>query len=71
VVQNDNRTFQLLQDKKLDIRPKKKVTVAEWLDGSIHLLHQLKEVSYDEIDPQVLRKVRMGRRLAEHISMNT
>jgi hypothetical protein len=71
VVQYDNRYFQLLQDKKLDIRPKTKVTIAEWLDGSIHILHQRKEVPYEEINPQVLQKVRMGRRIAEYISMNT
>ncbi|MHA1938020.1 MAG: ISNCY family transposase [Candidatus Thorarchaeota archaeon] len=71
VVQYDNRYFQLLQDKKLDIRPKTKVTIAEWLDGFIHILHQRKEVPYEEINPQVLQKVRMGRRIAEYISMNT
>jgi transposase len=71
VVQYDNRFFQLVQDKKLDIRPKTKVTVAKWLDGSIHILYQKKEVPYEEINPQILQKVRMGRRLAEYISMNT
>jgi transposase len=71
VVQYETRYFQLLQDKKLDIRPKTKVTVAQWLDGSIHILHQKKEVPYDELNPQVLQKVRLGRRLAEYISMNT
>jgi len=70
VVQNDNRYFQLLKDKKLDIRPKTKVTVAEWLDGSIHIVHQNREVPYEEIDPQVLQKIRTGRRIAEYISMN-
>ena len=71
VVRYDNRTFQLLQDKKVDIRPKTKAVIAEWLDGSIHILHQGKEVSYEEIDSHVLQKVRMGRRIAEYISMNT
>jgi transposase len=71
VVQYANRYFQLLHDKKVAIRPKTKVTVAEWLDGSIHILHQRKEVPYEEINPQVLQKVRMGRQLAEFISMNT
>jgi transposase len=71
VVRNDNRFFQLLQEKKSDIRPKTKVTVAEWLDGSIHILHRGKEVPYEEINPQVLQKIRMGRQLAEYISMNT
>lgn len=77
VVQYDNRYFQLLQNKKVAIRPKTKVTVAEWLDGSIHILHELPntrrkiEVSYEELNPQILQKVRMGRRLAEYISMKT
>jgi transposase len=71
VVQHDNRFFQLLQDKKHDIRPKTEVTVARWLDGSIHILYQRKEVLYEEIDPRILQKVRMGRRIAEYISMNT
>ena len=71
VVQYENRYFQLSQDKKLAIRPKTKVTVARWLDGSIHILHQKKEVPYEEINLHVLQKVRMGRRLAEYISMNT
>ena len=77
VVQYDNRYFQLLEDKKLDIRPKTEVTVAEWLDGSIHILHELpkvhrkQEVPYEELNPQILQKVRMGRRLAEYISTNT
>jgi len=70
VVQYDNRYFQLLQDKKIDLRPKAKVIVTEWLDGTIHILYQRKEVPYEEIDPQVLKKVRMGKRLAEYISMN-
>ena len=43
VVRYDNRYFQL-QDEKIDIRPKTKVTVAQWLDGSIHILLQGKEV---------------------------
>lgn len=55
VVQYDNRYFQLLQDKKVDIRPKAKVIVAEWLDGSIHILYQKKEVAYEEISHQVLQ----------------
>jgi hypothetical protein len=57
-----------LQNKKVAIRPKTKVTVAEWLDGSIHILF---EIPYGELNPQILQKVRMGRRLAEYVSMNT
>ena len=70
VVRYDNRYFQLLEDRRKDIRPKTKVTVSQWLDGSVHILHQKKEVPYEEINPQELHKIRMGRQLAEYISMN-
>jgi hypothetical protein len=71
VVQYANRTFQLLKDQKVDVRPKTKVTVAEWLDGSIHILYQKRELDYEEISPQVLRQERTERRIAEAISMIT
>ena len=68
VVQYENRYFQLFQNEKIAISPKTKVTVAHWLDGSIHILHQGKEVPYEEIDSEVLKKVRMGRRIADYIA---
>jgi len=71
VVQYANRTFQLLKDQKVDIRPKAKVTVAEWLDGSIHILHLKSELKYEELSPHVLRQERTERRIAEAISMIT
>ena len=71
VVQYSNRYFQLLREKRVDLRPKMKVTVAEWLDRSIHILYQKKEVPYEEITHQVLHQARTERRLAEAISMNT
>jgi hypothetical protein len=40
-----------------------KVTVAEWLDGSIHILYEKKEIAYEEITQQVLQRVRKGERL--------
>ena len=40
-------------------------------EGSIHILHQKKEVPYEEISPHILQKIRMGRQMAEYISMNT
>lgn len=61
----------MLQNKKVTIRPKSSMEVAEWLDGSIHILFQGKEVPYEEVNFQILQKVRMGRRIAEYISMNT
>jgi hypothetical protein len=69
LVKNDAN--HLLQDKKIDICPETKVLVAEWLDGSIHILHQRKEVPYEEISHQVLQKIRIRRQSAEYISMNT
>ena len=58
VVQYSNRFFQLLRVKRVDIRPKMKVTVAEWLDGSIHILCGKKEIPYEEITQQVLQRAR-------------
>lgn len=56
MVQYANRHLQLTRDKKFDIRPKSKVTFAQLLDGSIHILHKNKDVPYEEIDHQVLQK---------------
>jgi transposase-like protein len=53
---------------KEDIYPKTKVRVAEWLDGSIHILLKNRELNYEEINPQVLRQERTERRIAEAIS---
>ena len=69
VVQYENRYFQLLQRKGGDIRPSMKLTVAQWLDGSIHILHNNKEVPYEEISPQFLRQMRSDRRMAEVIEI--
>ncbi len=65
VVQYSNRLFQLLRDKSMDIRPKTKVIVAEWLDGSIHIIHKKKDVPYEEISHQVLQQTRSERRIAK------
>ena len=51
VVQSDCRRFQILRDAKPLPRPGSKVTVARWLDGSIHLLVKGKEIRYQEIEP--------------------
>jgi transposase len=68
VVQYSNRYFQLLQEKRVEIRPKMKVIVAEWLDGSIHILYKKKELLYEEINYQVLKNARSERRMTEVIS---
>ena len=50
VVRNDCRRFQIPRDAKPLPRPGSKVTVARWLDGSIHLLVKGKEIRYQKIE---------------------
>jgi transposase len=49
VVQNDCRRFQISREAKPRPRPGSKVTVAQWLDGSIHLLFKGKEIPFEEL----------------------
>lgn len=58
VVQYHNRYFQLIRAKRVDIRPKMKVTVAQWLDGSIHILKGKGKTPFEEITQQVLQRAR-------------
>jgi transposase len=51
VVQNDCRRFQISREAKPRPRPGSKVTVAQWLDGSIHLLFKGKEIPFEELCP--------------------
>jgi len=51
VVQNDCRRFQIGREAKPRPRPGSKVTVAQWLDGSIHLLFKGKEIPFEELQP--------------------
>ena len=51
VVQNDCRRFQISQEAKPRPRPGSKVIVAQWLDGSIHLLFKGKEIPFAELQP--------------------
>ncbi len=51
IVRHDNRFYQLLRGKEALPRPKSKVTVRRRLDGSIHILHRGRRVSYQEFDP--------------------
>jgi transposase len=51
VVQNDCRRYQIRRDARPRPRPGSKVTVAQWLDGSIHLLVKGKEIPFVELDP--------------------
>ena len=55
VVRYDNRFFQLLQHKRMRVRPHCKVTIAEWLDKSIHILYENREIPYEEITTDVLK----------------
>lgn len=52
VVRDDNRFYQLLRGKAPLPQAQCKVTVRRWLDGSIHILHRGKRLSYQEFDPQ-------------------
>jgi transposase len=51
VVQNDCRRYQIHRDARPRPRPGSKVTVAQWLDESIHLLAKGKEIPFVELDP--------------------
>ena len=56
VVQNDCRRFQISRDARPRPRPGSKVTVAQWLDGSIHLLAKGKEIPFEELDTLAARQ---------------
>ena len=70
VVRYANRYFQLIRQKGMEIRANMKVTVAEWLDGSTHILYKNKELLYEELSLQTLKKARMGKQLANYIATN-
>jgi transposase len=52
IVRYKNRFFQILKESKPLPRPKNTVTVAEWLDGSVHILFEKKEMKVTEIDAE-------------------
>ena len=56
VVRYANRYFQLIRQKGVEVRSKMKVTVAEWLDGSIHILYKNKELLYEELSLKAFKK---------------
>jgi transposase len=45
----NNRLFQIIKDNKIVPRPKTKVLLQEWLDGSIHIYYQKRELRIKEI----------------------
>lgn len=58
VVRHNNRFYQLQREARRDLRVPAKVTVAEWLDGSVHILAKKKELPYTEITAQLLEQER-------------
>ena len=48
-VRSDNRYFQMLKQNAGLPRPGDKLTVSEWLDGSIHLRYKGRELKYQEL----------------------
>ena len=51
VVQNDCRRFQISREARPRPRPGSKVTVAQWLDGSVHLLIKGRQIPFQELPP--------------------
>ena len=47
----------------MKVRPDCKVTVAEWLDGSIHILYENREIPYEEITNKVLEAAKKESKL--------
>ncbi len=58
VVRHNNRWYQLQREARRLIHLPAKVTVADWLDGSVHILAKSKELPYTEITDQVLDQAR-------------
>jgi transposase len=58
VVRYKNRFFQILKASKPLPRPKSTVVVAAWLDGSIHILFEKKEVKFLELDEEQFASLR-------------
>jgi hypothetical protein len=58
VVRHNNRWYQLQREARRLLRLPAKVIVADWLDGSVHILAKSKELAYTEITDQVLEQAR-------------
>jgi len=52
VVRNENRFYQLIRERGTLPRPESKVTVRIWLDGSVHILHRGRRLTFREFDPR-------------------
>jgi hypothetical protein len=49
-IRHENRYFQILKDNKPLPKPKEKVVVRTWLDGSIHLVYKDKKLNYKQLN---------------------
>ena len=58
VVRYKNRFFQIQKSSKPLPRPKNTVVVAKWMDGSVHILFEKKEVRAVEIDTEQFASLR-------------
>ena len=58
VVRHNNRWYQLDREARRRLRLPAKVTVADWLDGSVHILAKRSELPYSEITDQILKQAR-------------
>jgi molybdenum-dependent DNA-binding transcriptional regulator ModE len=56
VVRNDNRFYQLHRSRERMPMAGSKVTVRVWLDGSVHILHRGRRLTYTEFDPGAKEK---------------
>lgn len=51
-----NRVLQVNADNRPLPRPKGKITIQTWLDGSLHLYHQQQQLTFRELPPQAPRQ---------------
>jgi transposase len=57
VVRMDNRLFQILKEQKTVIKPRDKVVLKTWVDGSIHIFKKDCELIFKEIENKKASKV--------------
>ncbi|MDD5557729.1 MAG: hypothetical protein PHN82_10865 [bacterium] len=71
VVDNDwtvrwnNRIFQIRKENRVLPPARKKVTVQEWLDGSMHIVYRRMEVAYTELQRMPVKTVKPPRGRAQ------
>jgi hypothetical protein len=57
VVRLETRLFQILENKSVLFRPRDKVIIKTWLDGSVHIFKELHELSFIEIKEKNYEKI--------------